>query len=76
MNKDLRRQLTRIKIIAHTERGKLVVTDQRPRLFRKSWKRVVVGYSDEPWDPFTMSKTSVKVELEKIGGMSQDPSGS
>ncbi len=75
MSKDLNDQLRRIKVVAHTERGKLVVTDARPRIFRKTWKRVVVGYADEPWDPFSRSRTAVKIEIEKIGGRAKGPNG-
>lgn len=72
---ELSEQLKRIRIIAYTERGKLVVTDGHPRVHARFWKRVVIGYSDEPWDHFTNSRTAVKIELEKIGGKTTLPDG-
>lgn len=76
MNPKLRRkvgpenfhQLQRIRIVAHTNRGELVVTDGEPRLFRVTWRTLTVGFSDEPWDDAGRLRINAILGLEKLGG--------
>lgn len=76
MNPKLRRmigselfsQLQRIRVVAHTNRGELVVTEGEPRLFRVIWKSATVGFSDEPWDDPGKLRFSAIVSVEKLGG--------
>ncbi len=76
MNPKLRRrvgselfgQLQRIRIVAHTNRGGLVVTDGEPRVFRVTWRTLAVGFSDEPWDDPGKLRINAIIGLEKLGG--------
>ncbi len=74
-NKEFKEQIKRIRVIAHTDRGKLVVTDGKPRIFLKSWSKVVLGYDDEPWDFSAGTKTAVKLDMERIGGRMRGSDG-
>lgn len=76
MNPKLRRklgseffgQLQRIRVVANTNRGELVVTDGEPRIFRVTWRTVTVGFSDEPWDDPGKLRINAIIGLEKLGG--------
>lgn len=75
LDKEFSQEIGRIKVIAHTERGKLTVTDGKPRIFYKSWGKVVLGFDDEPWELSAGTKTAVKLDIERIGGRMRGADG-
>ena len=68
LDKGFKEQLKRIMVVAYTDRGKLIVTTGKPRVFYKSWGKLVLGYDDEPWELSAGVKTDVKFDIERIGG--------
>ncbi len=62
-------------MIAHTDRGKLMVTDGKPRVFYKSWGKLVIGFDDEPWELVAGTRTAVKLDMERIGGKMKGAGG-
>jgi hypothetical protein len=73
--KEFKEQLKRIRVIAYTDRGKLIVTDGKPRVYLNSWAKVVLGFDDEPWDLSAGTKTAVKLDMERVGGRMRGSDG-
>ncbi len=75
LSREFRVQLARIKVVAHTDRGKLVVTDGKPRIFWKTWGKAVIGFHDEPWELSAGIRTAIILDIERLFGRMRSSDG-